>query len=69
MPRLSKRVVDAAAPAEKDYFIWDEDIPGFGLRVLPSGVKTYIVQYRSGGRTRRLRVGRHGVLAPEKARA
>lgn len=31
--RITKRVVDAAEPAAKDYVLWDDEIPGFGLRV------------------------------------
>jgi hypothetical protein len=41
--RLTKRVVDAAEPAHTDYFIWDGDLPAFGVRVLPSGRKTYVL--------------------------
>jgi len=33
MPKLTKRMVEAAAPGERDYMLWDGDIPGFGLRV------------------------------------
>jgi hypothetical protein len=39
------------------------------FRVLPSGQKTYLAQYRSGGRTRRVKIGRHGVLTADQARA
>jgi hypothetical protein len=54
MSKLTKRVVDAAEIREREYFIWDEDLPGFGLRVLPSGRKRYIIQYRAGRRSRRI---------------
>ena len=37
MPKLTKRTVDAIEPKAKEFFIWDESIPGFGLRVMPSG--------------------------------
>ena len=70
MPKLTKRIVDAARPEPAgDVFLWDDALPGFGLRVKPSGTKTYLVQYRNdGGRTRRLAIGRHGVIATEQAR-
>ena len=70
MNKLTKRNIDALnAQAGRDVFAWDGEIRGFGVRVKPSGVKTYLVQYRNAeGRTRRLVVGQHGVLAPEQAR-
>ena len=37
MPKLTKRTVDAIEPQATEFFIWDESIPGFGLRVMPSG--------------------------------
>ena len=68
MPKLTKRIVDQALPAAKDYFIWDEELPGFGLRVFASGRRSYLVQYRAEGRTRRVTIGLHGVWTPEAAR-
>jgi integrase len=68
MSRLSKKVVDACTPQEREYFVWDEDMPGFGLRVFPSGVKSYLIQYRHLGRTRRYAIGPHGKITPDKAR-
>ena len=53
VPKLTKRVVDGAQPAGSDLIIWDDALPGFGLRVFPSGKRSYLIQYRSGGRTRR----------------
>ncbi|WP_119681902.1 DUF4102 domain-containing protein [Indioceanicola profundi] len=37
MPKLTKRLVDAAEPQATDYFIWDTEIPGFGMRVMRTG--------------------------------
>ena len=68
MPKLTKRTVDALAPDAKDYFVWDTLIAGFGIRIMPSGAKTYQAQYRKGGRTRRISLGRHGNITVEQAR-
>lgn len=68
MPKLTKRIVDAAEIRATEYFIWDDDIPGFGLRVLPSKRKSYIVQYRAGRRSRRMSLGLSTVLTCEQAR-
>src|SRR3984957_19420810 len=70
MPKLTKRVVDDTDPGSGwEVFAWDSELRGFGLRVKPTGVKSYLVQYRNvDGRTRRLVLGKHGVLTPEQAR-
>ena len=47
MPKLNKRTIDALKPEAKDYFVWDSQIAGFGVRVMPSGAKTYQAQYRA----------------------
>lgn len=68
MVKLTKRTVDAATVGEKDYFIWDDDLPGFGLRVFASGRRSYLVQYRAAGRSRRFTIGLHGIWTAETAR-
>ncbi|HLW80216.1 MAG TPA: tyrosine-type recombinase/integrase [Terriglobia bacterium] len=70
MPRLTKRTVDTTKPAAgRDVVQWDSELPGFGLRVKPSGRKSYILQFRNRqGRSRRLTLGAHGVLTPDAAR-
>jgi len=68
MPKLTKRIVDAAEIRASEYFIWDDDIPGLGLRVLPSGRKGYVVQYRAGRRSRRMSLGPSTVVTCEQAR-
>jgi integrase len=68
MPKLTKRYIDALESRDSDYFAWDDDLPGFGLRVFASGKRSYLVQYRAAGRTRRFTIGLHGIWAPEQAR-
>lgn len=69
LPKLNKRFVDTLKPVARDTLYRDADFAGFALRAKPSGVKTWVVQYRnSAGRTRKLALGRVGVLTPEEAR-
>jgi hypothetical protein len=56
---------------ERDQYIWDFELPGFGVKVTPAGSRVYLVQYRMGGRkgrTRRITIGRHGAITAEAAR-
>ncbi len=65
---LSKRIVDRLAVDGKDAVFWDRELPGFGVRVYPSGRKVYVVQTRSKGKSRRVTVGRHGDIVADQAR-
>lgn len=61
--KITKRTVDALAPGAKDQFFWDEELKGFGLKITPAGKRTYVLQYRMGGRgtpTKRWTIGGHG---------
>ena len=69
MPRLTKRFVESISPTGKDRVYWDDRMPGFGLRVQPSGIRAYVVQYRNAQRrSRRLTIGKHGAVTAEGAR-
>ena len=69
MPKINKRFVDQLKPTDRDVVLWDSEMARFGVRVKPTCAMTYVVQYRnSGGRTRKLALGRVGVLTPEEAR-
>jgi integrase len=61
--KIGKRTVDAMDATGEKQFLWDSDLRGFGLQVTPAGAKSYIYQYRMGGREaakRRYTIGRHG---------
>ncbi|MEN8949926.1 site-specific integrase [Planktotalea arctica] len=68
MPKLTKRTIDALKPNAEPYFVWDSILVGFGVRIMPSGTKTFQVQYRKGRRTRRTSLGRYGVVTVDQAR-
>lgn len=69
MPKLTKTVIDRARPSKSDLFLWDNEIPGFGVRLKPTGTASFLIQYRNDeGRSRRLTIGRYGVLTVEEAR-
>jgi integrase len=62
--KITKSVVDNAYPEAADWFLWDTELKGFGLKVSKGGRKSYVCQYRTaGGRSgddRRLTIGQHG---------
>jgi len=68
VPKISKRLLEAAKPRDKDYIICDEKLPGFGARVMPSGRISFIISYRINKRPRRMSLGQFGVITPEQAR-
>ena len=69
MPKLTKLVVDAATPRDKQFTIWCSDLKGFGVFVHPSGTRTYFVDYRNAQNSRRrMTIGRHGTITAEQAR-
>src|SRR4030095_3621182 len=70
--RITKRIVDALRAGASEFTIWDDTVPGFGVRVRPSGAMSYVVIYRVGsGRgapVRRYTIAAVGKIAPERAR-
>jgi len=69
MPKLTKIVVDKAEPRDRQYTVWCGALKGFGVFVLPSGTRTYFVDYRNANNVRRrMKLGRHGPITVEQAR-
>ena len=70
---LTWRTIAALKPEERAWIAWDSEVTGFGVKVQPTGTKSFIVNYRpgGGGRTapnRRIVIGRAGLMAPDHAR-
>ena len=70
MPKLTKTTVESEQPSDKERFIWDAEIKGFGLKIFPTGAKTFVFQYRTPeGRTRRHTIGKYSdTLTADQAR-
>lgn len=75
MPRrstqnLTKRYLDGITPLEgKEFIVWDASLTGFGVRVKPSGRKSFLYKYRTPeGRQRKVTVGAYGQITVEQAR-
>lgn len=74
---FTKSAIDALPIPSKDecgkvgYRLhWDTQLPGFGLQVRPTGLKTFILLYRGrSGRSRKLTIGRYGRITLDQARA
>ncbi|OJW47914.1 MAG: hypothetical protein BGO67_03215 [Alphaproteobacteria bacterium 41-28] len=71
MPKLTKRFVESIMPDDQKMIKhWDSELKGFGLIVLPSGRRTYCVQYRNIQRVQKMfKIGVHGQVTAEEARA
>jgi Arm DNA-binding domain len=69
MAKLTKRIAGDAEPKAAAYFIWCGDLPGFGLRIHPTGKRVYYVDYRNReGARKRMTIGAHGKITTEEAR-
>src|SRR3546814_18709640 len=69
MPKLTKSVVDKSPTRESQYTIWCSELKGFGAFIMPSGTRTYFVDYRNANNVRRrMKLGRHGAVTAEQAR-
>ena len=65
---LTKRHIDTLPAREKEYFVWDDQLKVFGVRVYPNGGKRYVAQAFRRGKTIRVQIGRYEALPFEKAK-
>jgi integrase len=70
MPKLTKAVIDNNIPKEKNYFVWDTEIKGFGCQILKGGKKTYVFYYHSPLTRKKayIKIGCHGNITVDFAR-
>lgn len=69
--KLTKSVIDKAHydPAgSQGQYVWDSVVQGFGLRLYPSGKKSFVIQYRVDGRLRFMVLGQYGNLTVDQGR-
>jgi len=55
-------------PGKNEAIFFDDDVPGFGVRLRESGARVWIVQYRIGSKNRRITLGSTKLLDPANAR-
>jgi hypothetical protein len=64
-PNVSRLVL----PTDKsEQIVFDEALPGFGIRIRAGGKRTWIAQYRLGKQQRRLTIGSADAMDPDEAR-
>ena len=70
--RLNEKTVREAENLGRDYQIFDTDVRGFSITIYPSGNRAFTLDYRVGGRQRRMTIGRwpewNTVAARERAK-
>lgn len=65
---LTKKAIESLKlPKSGQVLLWDDELKGFGVRLSPSGIM-YIVQGRVNGISRRLSLGKHGIITLQEAR-
>jgi integrase len=69
--KLTQKTIAGIAlpPGKSEHVVFDEDLPGFGLRIRASGARSWVYQCKIGRRNRRVTLGNAAVLAPATARA
>lgn len=69
VPKITKTLISNLEPVSKRTFIWEENTPGFGIAVQPSGAISFVFQYRNeNARSRRMTLGNPSNLTPDQAR-
>ena len=69
VPKITKTLIQSLkTDPTKRTFVWDSDVPGFGIAIQKSGNKSFVFQYRLHSKTNRVAIGSIGHLSPDQAR-
>src|SRR6516164_1381992 len=60
--------IKASAARKSDHFEWDDDMPGFGLRVRDGRKASWVLQYQVHGRQHRIKLGDQAIMSADQAR-
>lgn len=58
MPKLTEKLVETLNPRAEEYCVWDTEVVGLGVRVRPTGAKSFVLMYRRGGKQRKHTMGK-----------
>ena len=66
--KLTDTAIARFRPREREYTLWDTKVAGLGVRVRPSGARSWVLLLDMGGRTKRVSLGQVGVRSLEEVR-
>ncbi len=65
---ITERIIRDAKPGEKPQIMWDSTVRGLGIKVFPSGQKSFVISYRVAGRKRLATLARCSEISLREAR-
>jgi len=67
--KLTKKFIDTQIFNGKgQHVLWDDEVPGFGVRLYPTGKKAFVLSYRDNNRKSIMTIGSYSVLTLDQAR-
>ncbi len=66
--RLTDTAVLRLRPRQQEYTVWDKNVPGLGIRVRPTGGKSFVLLRDVGGHSRRISIGPVSTMTVAEAR-
>lgn len=67
--KLTKTILDSLVfDKSKPRFVWDSEVPGFGVRLYPTGKKSFVIGYRRNKTFHTITIGKYGVLTLHQGR-